>query len=653
MDADVEEVEEKTVTSELRTEVSATTFPPMNHIVCFTFSYDSVVLSPSLNCFFPLSKPLPETRTRVALTCSSGSSLRVSLSNWSGRSKIWCDGVAATLLNFGVRTECACILIHPFVRYCSFSALLGELSECDEGSRANAWGQLMVKAVATLENRSLVQGEKGHDGFGLKANEVQISEELEEGEKLRRLRISKANKGNTPWNKGRKHSAETLRRIKERTRLAMQDPKVKMKLANQGHAQSEETKLKIGVGVRMGWERRRQRLLLQEMCHFEWLNLIADGSRRGYSGEDELQWDSYKLLDEHLGHVWVESVEQRKKTPRVPGSRRAPKSIEQRRKIAEAISAKWSDPDYRNRVCSALAKFHGTPDGIKRKPRRIPHDPSQSRSSAKKTSKDGDSLSESELKVLSAKAKLKKSNVPKYKDPLASSKLEMIKNIRAQRAAADTKKTEAIERARLMIAKAERAAKALEATASTDPHSMASLIETKKLIKEAKQSIESIDATSLTSLDITQQPPEDSDEHISLIMREMDMVNRVNGAEVKINGTSIHTFSDNKDSHYTDLTAHGFIDDEEEVVQKNSNGHASVPQSFSSSATFFHFNKQHQTPASSQTIKCHNTRLLNGAHPQTDEHETLLYPSSKKWVCGRLVNVSEEGEEQDDEFHSH
>jgi len=29
---------------------------------------------------------------------------------------------------------------------------------------------------------------------------------LDENEKLRRLRISKANKGNTPWNKGRKHS---------------------------------------------------------------------------------------------------------------------------------------------------------------------------------------------------------------------------------------------------------------------------------------------------------------------------------------------------------------------------------------------------------------------------------------------------------------
>lgn len=33
------------------------------------------------------------------------------------------------------------------------------------------------------------------------------SEDLDEREKLRRKRISKANRGNTPWNKGRKHSA--------------------------------------------------------------------------------------------------------------------------------------------------------------------------------------------------------------------------------------------------------------------------------------------------------------------------------------------------------------------------------------------------------------------------------------------------------------
>lgn len=73
----------------------------------------------------------------------------------------------------------------------------------------------MIKAVATLEStRVSLSGE----GFNLKVDadsalsgsEHQLSSEdlteLNEREKLRRMRISKANKGNTPWNKGRKHS---------------------------------------------------------------------------------------------------------------------------------------------------------------------------------------------------------------------------------------------------------------------------------------------------------------------------------------------------------------------------------------------------------------------------------------------------------------
>lgn len=37
--------------------------------------------------------------------------------------------------------------------------------------------------------------------------------DLDERERLRRLRISKANKGNTPWNKGRKHSQGVMVRL--------------------------------------------------------------------------------------------------------------------------------------------------------------------------------------------------------------------------------------------------------------------------------------------------------------------------------------------------------------------------------------------------------------------------------------------------------
>ncbi|MEW5298675.1 MAG: hypothetical protein WDW38_000581 [Sanguina aurantia] len=71
--------------------------------------------------------------------------------------------------------------------------------------------------------------------------------EAEERELMRRKRISDANSGKTPWNKGRKHSPETIAKIKERTKEAMNRPEVLVKTqayANQmlTTKRSEETK---------------------------------------------------------------------------------------------------------------------------------------------------------------------------------------------------------------------------------------------------------------------------------------------------------------------------------------------------------------------------------------------------------------------------
>ncbi|KAK6796085.1 hypothetical protein RDI58_009540 [Solanum bulbocastanum] len=371
---------------------------------------------------------------------------------------------------------------------------------------------LMIRAVATLEKgptkntqtndeqsnfAGVRMGKYAASSTSVVVEQQSASEEgeLNEREKLRRMRISKANKGNTPWNKGRKHSPETLQRIRERTRLAMQDPKVKMKLVNLGHAQSEETRLKIGVAVRMGWERRRGMLRLQETCHYEWQHLIAEASRRGLLGEEELQWDSYEILSKQLEQEWIQSVQERKNRPRLKGNKRAPKSVEQRRKISEAIAAKWADPDYRSRVQSALSKYHGIPDGVERRPRRKPASDEQTRkrSPPKKKANELDNLVKPEPKSQVQRVRLRRKNTPMYKDPLASSKLEMLKNIRAQRAGIDQKKIEAVMKAKALIAEAEKAAEALEMAAHNSPVAQASLIETRKLISEAIRSIESIE----------------------------------------------------------------------------------------------------------------------------------------------------------------
>ncbi|CAL5383200.1 unnamed protein product [Camellia sinensis] len=291
--------------------------------------------------------------------------------------------------------------------------------------------------------------------------------------------------------------------LQAKNKISLTQPmQVKMKLVNLGHAQSEETRMKIGNGVRMGWERRREKLKLQETCYFEWQNLIAEASRKGFVGEEEKQWDSYKILDEQLEQEWLESVEQSRKMARPKGSKRAPNSLEQRRKISEAISAKWADPArayvafsaenaYRDRVCTALYKYHGTPVGAQRKRKRRPSSERQPRTQnpTKKKANGTDNSTGNVTESQKRRTRLR-SNMPLFKDPLASSKLEMIKNIRAERAAAENKKTEAIERAKLLKAEAEKAAKALEAAATKSPLAQASLIETRNLIAKAIQSIE-------------------------------------------------------------------------------------------------------------------------------------------------------------------
>lgn len=96
--------------------------------------------------------------------------------------------------------------------------------------------------------------------------------------------------------------------------------------------------------MQLAWRRRRRKLRVQESCLYEWHNLIAETSQSGLVGEGEFQWDSYEILDKELEQQWLESIRQRASFPRPKGSKRTPKSPEQRRKIAVAIAAKWEDP---------------------------------------------------------------------------------------------------------------------------------------------------------------------------------------------------------------------------------------------------------------------------------------------------------------------
>ncbi|PIN13740.1 hypothetical protein CDL12_13638 [Handroanthus impetiginosus] len=520
--------------------------------------------------------------------------------------------------------------------------------------RGESWrGGLMIQAVATFEIAREREGVKEYENvLSMNVDSVrpnssgleqkfssEDSTELDEREKLRRMRISKANKGKVAWNKGRKHSPETLQRIKEKTRLAMQDPKVKMKLVNFGHAQSEETKMKIGVGVRLGWERRRQKLMLQETCHYDWQNLIAVAARKGLLGEEELQWDSYKIFSKQLKEKWEQSLEQRKNTPRPKGDKRAPKSAEQKRKIAEAIAAKWADPEYRNRVCSGLSKFHGT-EGVERKPRKKPSGDGQTRKRSPKKKDETNVVPKSETNSQVQRIRSKRSRKPPYKDPLASSKLKMLKNIRAERAAAMNKKSEAVFRARLLIAEAEKAAEALELAAKKNPLAKASLIESRMLIAEAIQLIESIEPGDTISTEKDNDLSENTTNNADAQNLEIVQQRKVNGVHSLSSAMATNDFSFNKfmlqdfiNGNASNSCSNDMLKAEEKLQQESPNGFLSLEEDNTA-------NLADPKPRPSGSSVGTEKSSINGLEFQSENAKTPKI--TKKWVRGRLVDVVEE-----------
>lgn len=346
------------------------------------------------------------------------------------------------------------------------------------------FGSVVIKAIAAIlavENAFPVLQEENiniNNGVqsGLDIISVIDTEEMPSKKDERGMRIRNGNKGKVPWNKGRKHSPETLALIRERTKKAMQDPKVRKKLLNCAHPRSEHMKMKIGMAVSKAHEERRKNMKFQKTCLLEWEDNIAEAARIGSYREEKLQWNTYVILKEKMRQEWLQAL-QMQKAMRKCKDRRVPKSVEHKKKISEAIRTKWEDPDYRQRACSAMKNIY----------RNRPF--SSVRRVARKQNVN-------EYRTSSSVRRVVRKQTLREGDSMADKKLDRIKQLQANLSAIEMMKREAAERARLLIVEAQKAAESLEAVPVINATAQASLFETKKLLSEAIQTLRSAESSS-------------------------------------------------------------------------------------------------------------------------------------------------------------
>lgn len=223
---------------------------------------------------------------------------------------------------------------------------------------------------------------------------------------------------------------------------------------------------------------------------------------------------------------------------------------------------------------------------------------------------------------------------------------------------------------RLLIAEAEKAAKALELAATKSPLARASLIETRKLIAEAIQSIESIEGIS---------DEDDSNilsrHTVSSVEKKIDT--RSDGLFIKnqmeINGSQalLSNSDDISDSAFDDFDLQELLSREDELLPSSSydvdfmNDKEYLKELLNNGTNLSQYKALQQKiepPSFMHQLDCltpngsnvtHGNLVQNGAKSELGERERPTKSSRegkppksikkiKKWVRGKLVEVREE-----------
>ena len=167
-----------------------------------------------------------------------------------------------------------------------------------------------------------------------------------------RSKISVANKGKTPWNKGGKHSPETRAKIAA-TSARNARKKLEAKAAAMGmtldewnasieeerqkrksepRTVSDETRAKISLALKARWNNPEYREANKNKVR---ANLNNTGGVRSHSPETR------KRISESLKKKWAEDPEYREKVINTAIS------VETRKKISASLRERWRDPEFR------------------------------------------------------------------------------------------------------------------------------------------------------------------------------------------------------------------------------------------------------------------------------------------------------------------
>lgn len=193
---------------------------------------------------------------------------------------------------------------------------------------------------------------------------------------------------------------------------------------------------------------------------------------------------------------------------------------------------------------------------------------------------------------------------------------------------------------RLLIADAEKAAKALEVAATKSPIAQASLIETRKLIAEAIQSLQSIDTRHITESN-------DSSMALSEVDEEKDAAFEVpNQSDMgQVNGHKTLSANDYKFSEdFRRVSLQKLLNSDPEFHLTTTNGCTSSQFGFDSQKSEPGSTNQPREAEQDQSIN-----LKTDPPPNMEEIRSLednitsrSLTVTKKWVRGRLVEVVEE-----------